>query len=103
MMEVPDMFADRKARCEAKKTLAQSLKTSVKRVNRMKLCDKPLESVMNREKKAKKAAEHREKCTIFAKKVLNKEISRKRAAEACHISERQMARHIAKAAKGESQ
>lgn len=88
-------FQNRTARTETKKKMAQALNTSVRRVNLMKVCDKPLESVLNREKKAKKALEHRKNCEIHAEMVTNKEISLKNAAKECRISERQMARHIA--------
>jgi hypothetical protein len=93
--EIPMTFPDRAARQQAKKAVAAALKTTVRKVNRLKICDKPLESVQKREKKARKAQEHREKCAEFAKKVVNREISAKRAAIACDISERQMKRYVA--------
>lgn len=89
-------FKDRKARTASKKDLAKILKTTVKRVNRLKICNKPLESVLKRDKKAQKAAEHREKCLNHAKMVTNKQISIKKAARECDISERQMSRYILK-------
>lgn len=92
-------FPNRAARTEAKKQVAQALKTSIRRVNRMKMCNKPLESVQKRAKQAKKASEHREKCLETAEMVTNKQISMKNAASECRISERQMARYVAKVLK----
>ena len=92
-------FASRTARTAAKKHVAATLKTTVRMVNRHRLCDKPLESVMNREKKAKKALEHRENCAKHAEMVMNKQLSIKNAAKECGISERQMARYLQTALK----
>lgn len=92
-------FATRADRTAAKKRIAAELNTTVRAVNRQKLCDKPLESVMKREKKARKALEHREKCAKYAQMVVDRKISVKKAAEECSISERQMARYMASAVK----
>lgn len=99
LLEVPEVFPNRAARTEVKQHIAKALKTTIRGVNRLKLCDKPLESVMKREKKAKKAAEHREKCLNHAEMIKNKQISLKKAAKECGISERQMARYLTKALK----
>ncbi len=93
-------FATRSDRTAAKKQVAATLKTTVRMVNRNRLCDKPLESVMKREKKAKKALEHRENCAKHAGMVMNKQLSIKNAAKECGISERQMARYLITALKG---
>lgn len=92
-------FPNRAARTRAKQHLAKALKTSIRKVNHAKFCDKPLESVLRREKKAQKALEHRQKCAEQAEMVKNGSITVKKAAAECGISERQMARHVAKATK----
>ena len=94
--EIPMSFPNRAARQEAKKAVATALNTTVRAVNRLKICEKPLDSVQKRAEIAQKAADHREKCVFFAKKVVNRQISAKKAAIACDISERQMKRHVAK-------
>lgn len=100
LLELPMTFQNRTARTEAKLQVAKSLNTSVRVVNRQKLCDKPLESVMKREKKARKALEHRENCKKLAEMVTNRGISLKKAAIEAKISQRQMARYIADILKG---
>lgn len=92
-------FANRAARTEAKNQTAKEMNTTIRRVNHLKLCNKPLESVLKREKKAKKALEHRENCLNVAKSVVNRLISARNAAKECGITERQMARYIQRAIK----
>lgn len=100
--ELPMTFATRADRTAAKKRVAAELKTTVRMVNKQKLCDKPLESVMKREKQARKALEHREKCAKYAQMVLDRAISCKNAAKECSISERQMSRYMASIVKAGS-
>jgi hypothetical protein len=97
--EIPVIFSSRSARSAVKRQVATAMKVPLRQVNRLKLCEKPLESVQKREKKARKAAEHREKCRDLAKSVLMNAISRTNAAIAAGISERQMARYMAAASK----
>ncbi len=67
--------------------------------NHEKYREKPQESDVRRKKKAQKALEHREKCGEQAELVKNGSISVKQAAQECGISERHMAKHVAKAMK----
>lgn len=90
------MYKDRAERTAAKKAAADSLKTTVKRVNRMKICDLPLESVEKRREKAENAQKHREKCNNLALLVLAGHATVKEAAEKCELTVRQMYRWIQK-------
>ena len=62
--------------------------------------EKPLQSDVNRQKKAQKALEHRRKCEEQAELVRSGTISVKKAAQECGISERSMGRHVARSTKG---
>lgn len=95
-MEIPDEFDNRHAKTSEKLRLAAELNTSVKEINRLKLCDKPLKSVMKRLKTTDKAVEHRQKCAKYAEMIANRQISLINAAFECHISTRQMSRYLNK-------
>jgi ribosomal protein L28 len=95
-VKIPENFEDRSARTKAVKELAEVLGTTVKEINRLKICNKPLKSVEKRAKLEKSVEEHREKCAYYAKMVVSKRISMKSAAISCDICYRQMARHVTK-------
>lgn len=67
--------------------------------NHEKYREKPLESDVRRQKKAQKALDHRKKCAEQAEMVKNGSVTVKQAAQECGISERHMARQVAKALK----
>lgn len=87
-------YPNQRARTEAKKQVAEELNVSLSTVNRMKICEKPLESVEIRKEKAEKARKHKEMCKKYAQKVINREIRAKEAAALCGLSMRQMHRWI---------
>lgn len=87
-------YGTRKDRTNAKREAAAALNVSVRTVNRLKICDKPLVSVKNRIERTKKSQEHRELCEKTAKIVLSGEIDAKQGATHCAISLRQMYRYI---------
>lgn len=90
-------FACRKARTEAKKAAAAERKVSLRTINRLKILDKPLESVRKRVEKSEKLLYRREFLEKTMQSVLSGEISAAQAAEACHLSLRQVYRHLAQA------
>lgn len=95
---MPDtVFEDRKARSAAKKAAAAERNVSIRTINRLKILDKPLESVRNRTEKAEKLRYRRAFLRETVESVLSGEISAAHAAKACGLSLRQMYRHLAKA------
>lgn len=91
------MYKNQAERTAAKVAAAAQSKTSVRSVNRLGICDKPLESVQNRAEKAENAQKHRENCAKHVELVKSGKMKAKHAAIHCGITLRQMYRHIAAA------
>lgn len=95
-----DAFASRKARSDAKKAAAAERKVSIRTINRLKILDKPLESVRNRIEKAQRNRYKREILSLCVESVLSGEITASQAASQCSLSERQLYRYLARAKQG---
>ena len=92
----PQTYKNRSDRTSAKKALALEMGLSIKSIERLKLCDKPLETVIKKEIKAEKSLKHKEKCKKYAEMAVAGHISVQKAAKECGITKRQVNRHIAK-------